>query len=59
MSIDPVFKMADLNRAYEALKPGLRSSSVDIQSLTKILMRLIEDVRGDHIKTELPPRHHE
>jgi hypothetical protein len=52
-------KLPALNRAYDALKPGLRSSSVDVQSITRILMRLIEDLRGDAIKTDLPQRHHE
>lgn len=48
-----------LDGAYEALRPiAERSTMMDCQRLAKIGMKIIEELRGDEKKTELPSRHH-
>ena len=51
--------LTSLNDAYNLLKPiAARSAMIDSQNLAKIMMRLIEDIRGDKEKTALPSYHH-
>jgi hypothetical protein len=48
-----------LDKDYVILKTwSEKSSSYDFRQLAMILMRWIEESRGDEIKTELPSRHH-
>ena len=48
------------DRAYEALKPvALRATGLGERTLATVLMRFIEDIRGDEKKTETPKSHHE
>jgi hypothetical protein len=48
-----------VNAAYDALAPiANRSAMIDTRNMAKILMRVIEDFRGDEKKTELPSFHH-
>ena len=49
-----------LDDAYTALAPiANRSAMIDTRNMAKIGMRLIEELRGDEKKTELPSFHHQ
>jgi hypothetical protein len=48
-----------LQLCHDALKPiAERAPGFDDRRLATIIMRLIEAIRGDEKKTELPPSHH-
>lgn len=48
----------ELDKIYDQCKPLVTSNLNDIRILATILCQLIEAIRGDEKRTELPPRHH-
>jgi hypothetical protein len=54
-----IVSRATLEKHYAVLKTmSERSASYDMRQLAQMLMRWIEETRGDKTKTELPLRHH-